>query len=79
MIIRDQRGVKSGIGINPSAADGFDISPETLDVLMTIKEHVARLVRMICISGVVDIKDSTVASKVVCVGASEIQCLELSN
>jgi hypothetical protein len=49
---------------------------------MTIKEHVAGLATLICISRVVDIKDSTVASRVVCVGASEIcemQCLGLSN
>jgi len=53
---KDQRGVKSGMDINPSAADGLDINPGTLEVLMTVTKHVARLVRLICIPGAVDIK-----------------------
>jgi hypothetical protein len=77
-----QRGVDSCIDVNVSEVDRSEINPETLDILMTIKEYVAGLATLICISRVVDIKDSTVASRVVCVGASEIcemQCLGLSN
>ena len=76
--VEHQCCVGSGMDINASIALS-EISLKMLDVFMTIKEHVARLVRVICISGVVDIKDSTVASRVVCVGASEIQCLGLSH
>ena len=79
MTIEHQFCGSSGIDINASAGALSEISLEILDVLMTVTEHVARLVRLICISGIVDIKDSTVASRVVCVGASEIQCLGLSH
>jgi hypothetical protein len=55
LIMEHQRGVGSCIDINVSEVDRFEINPETLDMLMTINEHVARLATLICISRVVDI------------------------
>jgi hypothetical protein len=50
---------------------------DMLDMLMAIQGHVAVLVMLICISGIVDLKDQERLVSLVCVGASEIQCLGL--
>jgi hypothetical protein len=85
--IEHQRGVRgrSDINVTSSEVDRSEINPEMLDMLMTVKERVARLAGLICIPGVVDIKDPPSLVRVVCVGASEIMrnsmlgALELTN